>query len=170
MTIFIGIDPGLTGGIGAINSITGACTAADLPTTQLPGNPLVKRRIDGRAFALLLRQLIPADMAVVLALEQVGTMGGKNNAVQTQGSLMRTLGAIESALDILRITPVMVQPKAWKGSLGLQRKKGEKDAAYKGRSLTLARTLYPDAPLALAKSQNRAEGILLAHFVKGQQS
>ena len=34
----------------------------------------------------------------------------------------------------------------------------------KGASLVTARTLYPSAPLKLAKHHNRAEALLIAHY------
>lgn len=165
MIAIIGIDPGLTGGVAAIyRNSTRRCEVHDIPTVALPGNGLVKRRLQARDFALMLRQLMPVDMAAHVFVEQVRTMGGQNNAVQTQGSLMRTLGAIEAALDILRIEPVMVEPQSWKAHFGLKRKKDETDSKWKARSLEMARKLYPDADLPLARSQNRAEALLLAHF------
>lgn len=168
MVVVIGIDPGLTGGVAAVYPHSKRCAVRDLPTTQLPGNGLVKRRLQGRDFALMLRDLAGADMAMHVYVEQVRTMGGKNNAVQTQGSLLRTLGAIEAALDILRIVPVMVEPRAWKAHFGLARLPQETVAAFKARSLAMARKLYPDADLPLAKHQNRGEALLVAHFGASQ--
>lgn len=169
MTVFIGIDPGLTGGIAAID-IQGRPAVHDLPTKPLPGNGLITKRIDGRALAHLIRALVPATEGVQVILEQVGAMGGQDNAVQIQASLGRTMGAIEAALDILGLTPIMVIPGVWKRSFGLKRIKGETDAKFKARHVALARELYPTADLPLAKHHNRAEALLLAHFGKGRHS
>lgn len=154
--IYIGVDPGLTGAIAFIDTF-GTCTVEDLPTMQLPGNGMVQRKIDGLALAVLIRKHWPGDQKACSFVEQVGVMGGKNNAIQTQGSLMRSLGAIEAALEMLRIPPVMLHPKTWKGFYGLGKDKKE--------SLQVARALYPDAEsrLARVKDHNRAEAVLLAH-------
>jgi hypothetical protein len=157
MTVFIGVDPGLTGAISFVTERT--CVVEDLPTMPLPGNGLVTRKIDGRALVSIIRANVPPGEVVQVFCEQVGTMGGKDNAVQTQGSLMRTLGAIEAVLECMRMAPEMVSPQRWKGFYGLGSKKGE--------SLDRARSLYPSLAsisLRLAKHHNRAESVLIAHW------
>ena len=155
--IAMGVDPGLTGAVAWVDS-KGSCVVVDLPTVELPGNGLVKRRIDGLALARLIRTHCPAAEGVLALCEQVGTMGGQNNAVQTQGSLMRSLGAIEAVLEVLRMPPQMVRPQAWKSHYGV--------GSDKAASLATARALYPCAAdaLKLAKHHNRAEAVLIAHY------
>lgn len=153
--IVVSIDPGLTGAAAFIKP-DGSCIVEDLPTVRLPGDGLVKSRIDGRALSNMLLRHCPVGVPVMAVMEQVGTMGGKNNAVQTQGSLMRSLGAVETVLEMLRMPPKMVHPKTWKKFFGLKSDKKE--------SLAVARTLYPDAPLNLAKHHNRAEAVLIGHW------
>lgn len=132
----------------------------------LPGNGLIKSKIDGRAFAeLVRRRTVPGEKAHVIC-ERVGAMGGKDNAVQIQASLARTLGAIEAVLECLRMPPEMVSPVKWKGAFGLVNPKW-KDTERKAKSLEVARRLYPalaDTSLRLAKSHNRAEAVLIAHW------
>lgn len=158
--IHIGVDPGLTGAITFISPNT--LVVEDLPTTPLPGNGLIKRRIDGRALAKLVRANVPAGEKAEVFLEQVATMGGKNNAVQTQGSLMRTLGAIETVFECMGIPVTMLSPQKWKRMYGLK--------ADKKKSLATARALYPEAPLTLASHHNRAESLLLGHWGKVNKS
>lgn len=155
--IILGIDPGLTGAVAAVDS-AGTCAVEDLPTATIPGGGLVKRRIDALALATMVRQMVPIGHACLVVIEDVRAMGGKNNAVQTQGSLMRTLGAIEATTEILRLRWQKVDPRQWKAFYGL-----DKD---KDRSLDIARELYPLAAhkLARVKDHNRAEALLLAHF------
>jgi hypothetical protein len=164
--ITVGIDPGITGAVAFVDS-RGSCVVEDIPTVELPGNGMVKRRIDGRALALLLRRHVPAADGVLVVLEAVGVMPSKGNSPQSQGSLMRSLGAIEAVLEVLRLPVQTVRPQAWKAHYGLKRAKDEKDSAYKARSLGVARGLYPNAAaaaLARAKDHNRAEAVLLAHY------
>lgn len=153
--IIIGIDPGLTGALAFIDS-RGGCVVEDIPTVELPGKGMVKRKVDGLALARLVRQHCPAADGAMVVCEAVRAMGGKNNAVQTQGSLMRTLGAIEAVFEVLRFPWQIVEPQAWKRHYGL--------SSEKGASLVTARTLYPSAPLKLAKHHNRAEALLIAHY------
>lgn len=156
--ITIGVDPGLSGAVAFIDE-RGSCLVEDLPTIALPGNGLVKRRIDGRALAnLILRCTVPGE-PVQAYVEQVSTMGGKNNAVQTQGSLMRTLGAVETVLEMLRMPPTMVVPRTWKRVYGLDSSKAD--------SLAIARKLYPSiagSRLKRALDHNRGDAVLLAHY------
>jgi len=151
--ILVGIDPGLTGAASFIDT-RGRCSVEDLPTKELPGNGLIKRRIDGYALARMLRDGCPADEPVLVLVEEVHAMGG--SAVQTMGSMMRSVGAIESVLEVLRLKVHPVRPQAWKKFFGL--------GADKAESLRVARSLYPGAPLQLAKHHNRAEAVLIAHF------
>lgn len=153
--IVIGIDPGLTGALAFIDS-RGGCVVEDIPTVELPGKGMVKRKVDGLALARLVRQHCPATDGAMVVCEAVRAMGGKNNAVQTQGSLMRTLGAIEAVFEVLRFPWQIVEPQAWKRHYGL--------GSEKGASLLTARNLYPSAPLKLAKHHNRAEALLIAHY------
>lgn len=153
--IFVGIDPGLTGAVAAVDS-AGTCAVEDLPTVQLPGSGLVRRRVDGLALAKMLRHMVPIGHACLVVIEDVIALGGKNNAVQTQGSIMRSVGTIEAAVEILRMPIKRAQPRTWKKFYGL--------GAEKGASLAIARELYPLAPLGLAKHHNRAEALLLAHY------
>lgn len=156
--IIVGIDPGLTGALAFVDS-RGSCVIEDIPTVALPGNGMVKRKVDGLALARLVRQHCPASEDAMVVCEAVRAMGGKNNAVQTQGSLMRTLGAIEAVFEVLRFPWQIVEPQTWKRHYGL--------GSEKGASLEVARRLYPSAPLKLAKHHNRAEALLIAHY--GQQ-
>lgn len=154
--IAVGIDPGLTGAVALVDS-HGSCAVLELPTLALAGGGLVKRRIDAAALARQLRELCPVGHPVRVAVEAVHTIGSRNNAVQTQGSLMRTLGAIEAVLEVLRLPFQPVEPQVWKGFYGL--------GAEKRASLEKARTLYPLAPIALAKDHNKAEAVLIAHWL-----
>lgn len=163
MTIIIGIDPGLTGACAVLDA-QGVRAVFDLPTMPVPGagpKALVKRKIDSRALCSLLLKHCPADAPRPQAvLEQVNTMGGANNAVQTQGSLMRSLGAIETVLECLRFPVQYVAPQRWKKDLGLGKDKSA--------SLEKARGEHPEisASLARAKDHNRAEAVLLARWGK----
>lgn len=161
--ITIGIDPGLTGCIAFVDS-RGSCVLADIPTMALPGNGLVKRKVDGLALARMVRTHCPAAESTTVVCEAVRTMGGKNNAVQTQGSLMRSLGAIETVFEVLRFPWQLVEPRKWKDHYGLMRADGETESAYKRRSIDTVLRIYPMADITLAKHHNRAEALLIAHW------
>ena len=165
MSIVVGIDPGLTGAIAFIHA--GKAAIEDIPTIALPGKGLVTRRVDGRALVELLRKHCPLGHAVTVVCEAVGTMGGQNNAVQTQGSLMRSLGAIEAVFDVVRAPCLMVTPREWQKLFGLVGKKAEKrEPGQMPAAIVKACALYPGAAhmLRRVKDHNRAEALLIAHY------
>lgn len=159
--IVIGIDPGLTGACAVVDHL-GVRAVFDLPTMAVPGagpKALVKRKIDGYALCQLLLKHCPASGGQAhVVLEQVITMGGANNAVQTQGSLLRSLGAIETVLECLKYPVQYVAPRSWKKAFAL--------GSDKTKALETARRLYPGAAADLKrqKDHNRAEAVLLAHW------
>lgn len=154
--VIIGIDVGLTGAIGAVGGPQGP-EVYDLPTVP-DGNG---RRIDGRELILRIRGLVPADGSAIAVIEDVRPRPNpaRGTSIVTEGSLMRSRGLIEAALDIARIPIKPVQPQAWKRSMSLLK-------AEKGASLELARRLFPSAAdeLKRKKDHNRAEALLIARY------
>ena len=168
MTTIIGVDPGLSGAMAAIDPRGGA-RILDLPTKPMEWSGFGDRRIDCRALARALRELYAPAEPVVVVLEEVGIMGAKGNAIGTVGSLCGTACLILGALDILGITPITVRPQKWKATYGLRKEPGETDTQWKKRHCALALSLYPDAPITRAKDHNRAEALLIAHYGRGLQ-
>lgn len=166
--IIFAIDPGLTGACSVIDH-NGLIAVFDLPTMKIPNvgpKALVQNKIDGRAFCSMLLKHSPASEGKpTFVIEAVGTMGGADNAVQTQGSLLRSLGALEAVAECLNFPVVYVNSQKWKRLFGLidpsltatQRKK---------KALECARRLYPAcSDIARAKDHNRAEAILIGHWM-----
>ena len=159
----IGIDPGLTGAVSFIGPNTVAIE--DIPTLTLPGNGKVSRRVDGYALAKLIRKHVPAGQAAIAVCEAVHAMPG--NDIGSQGSLLRSLGAIEAVLDVLRLSPRMVSPQTWQAHFGLKGKKTQKrEPGELPAAIVIATALYPEAAMWLArvKDHNRGESLLVAHF------
>jgi hypothetical protein len=167
--IVIGIDPGLSGACSVLDH-NGLRAVFDLPVMPIPGvgpKAMIQNKVDGRALVKLLRQHCPPGEAVQSVIEAVNVMGGKNNAVQTQGSLLRTLGAIEAVLECLGWAPEYANPQTWKRHFGLIDSELS-DAQRKAKAMQCARRLYPQCnEIARAKDHNRAESILIAHWWQG---
>lgn len=168
--IVVGIDPGLSGACAVLDH-NGLRAVFDLPTMPIPGvgpKAMVQKKIDGRALVKALRLHCPAGEPVSASIEAVNVMGGKNNAVQTQGSLLRTLGAIEAVLECLGWAPAYANPQTWKRGFGLI-DSDLSDTERKRKALECARRLYPQcSDIARAKDHNRAEAILIAHHYRSQ--
>ena len=171
--LIVSIDPGLTGAC-AVQSITGGLLVVfDLPTMPVPGvgaKALVKRKIDGVALKRAIRAAVPAGEAWAAVIESVGTMGGANNAVQTQGSLLRTLGAVETVLELLGGKPAYVSPLAWKRHFALI-DSGASGTARKAASLALARSIWPECrEFERALDHNRAEAALIGRWMLDREA
>ncbi len=170
--IIISIDPGLTGACSVLDR-NGLRAVFDLPTMPIPGvgpTAMVQRKIDGKVLRALLLQYCPPGEPVRAVIEGVGVMGGANNAVQTQGSLMRTLGAVETVLELLNVAPTYVSPQTWKRYFGLIESGtfGPKStsAQTKAKALACARRLYPHCTeFKRARDHNRAESVLIGHWL-----
>ncbi len=164
--ITIGIDPGLSGACCVLDH-NGVRAIFDLPTMQISnvgGKALVQRKIDSLALARELHRRTPPGEPASAVIEAAAAMGGQNNSVQTQGSLLRTLGAIEAVLECFRVPVAYANPTVWKKFYGLI-DPNAKDAQRKKASREKALTLYPDCPdITLAKHHNRAEALLIAHW------
>lgn len=173
MSLFVGIDPGLTGACAVLDH-NGLRAIFDLPTMPVPGagpDAKVQRKLDGHALcAALLKHCPVSEGKPQVTIEAVRVMGGQNNAIQTQGSLLRTLGAVETVVECLRYPLTYAAPQSWKRHFGLIDPK-LKDTERKRKALECARRLYPDcAEIGRAKDHNRAEALLMAHWLKGQLS
>lgn len=168
--IAIGIDPGLSGAIASVD-MRGTCSISDIPTVADPGGGMVKRRVQGRELARLLRSMVPPGLEAFTLIERVRVMGGKDNATQTQGSLLQTQGSILAVLDIVCPVFEFVEPKAWQKFYGLVGKKREKRARGElPQAVKLALKLYPSSREWIHQVQhhNRAEALLIAHYALQQ--
>lgn len=166
--IVVGIDPGLTGACTVLDH-NGLRAVFDLPTMAIPGvgeGAMVQRKIDGRAFCALLLKHCPPGEKPMAVIEAVNVMGGKNNAIQTQGSLLRSLGALEAVMECLRWPLKYVPPQKWKRVYGLI-DSNLTDTQRKAKAMECARRLYPQCnEIARAKDHNRAESLLIAHWMR----
>jgi hypothetical protein len=168
MTTIVGIDPGLDGAIAFIRD-EHLLTIEDMPTRELPVGEFISRRVDGGGlFDLLTRHCGDDDVRVFVELVRVLPHGGaKNNSAQIQGSLVRTLGAIEAVCDVFGAPATLVTPQQWQAHFGLVSK--DREFRTKGalpEAVQTARRLYPRAAplLARVKDHNRGESLLIAHF------
>lgn len=150
----------------------------DLPVMEDPiagAAAKIRTKIDGRALVRLLREHCPAGEPVKAVTEAIRPMppkrdGGKDHTAQSQGSLMRTLGTVETVLECLGWAPEYVPPQTWKRFFGLI----DSDLSTterKAKALECARRLYPQRnEIALAKHHNRGEAVLIAHWYREAKS
>lgn len=154
--IFLAVDIGVTGALAAIDA-HGTCAVADLPTMEVAGNRVVKRKVCALGVRDLVLHFVRPGEAAMAVIEDVHMGMGPGAAARSSLDLNR--GRIEAVLELLRVQVHAVPPRVWQRALGLAGK--DKDA-----SLALARQLFPSAETYLKrkKDHNRGEALLLAHY------
>lgn len=158
--ILLGCDPGLTGALCAIDTVRGLLACEDVPTCENGLNSgSMKRWVDDAALAGLLQGWSArwefAREDVLAAIERPIPM--PTLPAQTIASQFDTFGVLRAALA--RHAKVQyVAPQAWKKLYGIG---NDKD-----RARQVAAALYADAPVGRVKDHNRAESILIAHWLR----
>ncbi len=151
--VIVGIDPGRTGALAAIDDRGRLLTVADMPP-----------RWDGWQAHLWLGLVgselrdfpAMADRPVVFVEEPFAM---PNQSSTSTGAQFAAYGAILGALGALGLEVHTVTPSAWKRAVGV--------TADKRSSLNLARQLWPAVAqgwFRLAKHDGRAEAALIAVY------
>jgi hypothetical protein len=142
--IIFGIDPGFSGAWGAIDETGAYVDCGDMlhTGTFLHFNQILKA----------MSQLVKNDecMAVVEAVHAMPKQG-----VSSSFKFGVSYGVALSLAQSLG-TWSLATPRVWKQDLEL--------TSDKNKSLDLARSLWPEAPLARKKDNGRAEALLMAEW------
>jgi len=151
MRLFIGIDPGQTGGLGIIDQ---------------DGHYFASKRWnrrDPRQLYILLQSI--NDLVVLVYLEDVNLPpdDGLGNRFSSSSNLMVNSGIWQGWLIALGHQVVLVRPTSWQAAVGLfnWKKRQQKNEPVES-PLVLARRLYPEAPLEFQADDGQAVGLLLA--------
>ncbi len=151
--IVLGIDPGLTGGIAAVEGAPGSAPrllyAADIPTT----GEKAKRRVDAIGVMKLIRSHHP-DHGVIERAQAMPDQGSSSGFIYG-----RAVGALETCVDGLLIPLTVIESTAWKKAHALI--KTDKEA-----SRQRAIRLFPSGHDFFARKMDhgRAEAALIAWF------
>lgn len=198
MTRVIGIDIGLTGAVGVVDGrgLSRVCDLPVLPDGKLRAPTARARkaakekgkkavgtqpmRLSGAGLLEILREFVPPGETAVVVIEDIQARtetngGGRGNTLHSQGSLMRSRGVVEAAVEIARLQLKVVRPQDWKPVYGLvvKRREGESDEELKARrdaskdnGRLKAIELFPQAAedLKFKYHHNRADSLLLADF------
>jgi len=146
-TLFVGIDPGQTGGIAFIQN--GQAWAYKMPTTERDVLETL-----GEAWSLL-----PEHTTVVAFLEKVHAMPAPQKGRPGRGSkanwaLGQNYGFLRGCLTALRIPFHDVAPNTWQKALGCQTR-GDKNVSKQA-----AQQLFPDIKITHAI----ADSLLIAEY------
>jgi hypothetical protein len=160
--LLIGVDPGLSGALSLVDSRHRLLACEDIPTCS---NGLetgsMKRWVDVDSLDMLLAAWSQrwefAKESVRAAIERPIPM--PKLPAQTIASQFDTFGTLRAVIQS-KLKPGgvhYVSPQAWKKRFGVR---DDKEAA---RACCLR--LYPDAPVSRVKDHNRAESVLIAHWL-----
>jgi len=157
--IYLGIDPGVTGGIALLyaDSSIKKLVVLDIPTAQA-GTGKTKKEIDVAGLADMLRPY--AQQIKLAGLERVHSMPQQSS--QSGFSLGDSFGAIRGVLAALGIPVIRFEPARWKRHMKIP------TGSDKEASRAFALSLFPAnaADLKRVKDHNRAEGMLIAQAAK----
>jgi hypothetical protein len=151
--VVLAIDPGKTGAIAAFFK-------------GEPGRVHPATATDLRDCILTARD---ASFTFRVVIEQVNGAPGQSGPASF--NFGRAYGELLGVCIALDVEPVLIRPADWKAGLGLRRDYGESNAAFKRKSLVMARNVWPQhakAFFARAKDDGAAEAALLGLYALQQ--
>lgn len=159
MTIFVGIDPGLSGAIARLDSASGDVRIEDVPTFEIKRNGKAKREIDYHSLARILDDMTK-EPGTRIVIEGVGAMPGQGvSSVFAFGKAFGVMIGVAAAT----FCPIdFVSPAKWKREMGV--------TASKDGSRAKASMLFPrySELWRRAKDDGRAEALLIALYASRQ--
>lgn len=162
--VFIGIDPGLTGGIAVLDSESRPLYVGAFTPDLGEFNPY--RFADTLTNIRLASPVsILPSTCMVVGLEKVHAMPGQG--VSSMFTFGTVYGKIQGVLAAKHIPYQLVTPQAWTKVMLA----GEDKAEKKNRAKLVVKKLWPDLPLhATARSRTMhsgmADAILIAEFMR----
>lgn len=155
MTIFIGVDPGLTGALAFVHLDHGLIGLHDMPTIEndAPTAKGFRKEIDVQGLRELIRKTVPAQDTMTAVLESSGIFGP---SVHTTVSIAESRAYTLATLRLMSIDVRRVTPQVWKRMYGLSSDKDE--------CLDKARTIFGTVGFERKRDHNRAEAALIAHY------
>lgn len=155
--LILGVDPGLGGALAYYNFKQKTLDALyDIPTTEDgKGN----KAVDVYALAAIIQT--HAEETLCAVIEDVGA--APKQGLSSTFKFGRISGILAGVVASSFIPIYFVKPAVWKVGMGLQ----SDGPASKGRSLDLAKSLFPEAIgqyFTLKKHHDRAEACLIAFF------
>lgn len=151
-TIYIGIDPGMSGGIAWIINDNGSMKggAIKMPSTETDINNL-------------LYELKHKGENVFCVLEQVHSFPGQG--VASSFKFGKGYGVLRGVLVANKIPFADISPQKWQRSLNLLRtNKEESNTSHKNRIKGRAQQQFPETKVTLATS----DALMIAYYCKQQ--
>ncbi len=156
MTIYIGIDPGLSGAL-AIIAPGDHIFIHDTPIVKSNGKSqyLIRNMVE-------IFESLHLTAGCCIGIEQVHAM--PKQGVSSMFRMGEGLGIWKGIVAALGYSYEMITPKRWKKEMMQGMGKD------KGASIIKAKQLFPNADIHLKKHDGRAEALLLAYYMKLKHS
>ena len=149
MSVFIGIDPGVSPAVAALDDKGSLLWMKDIPAIETGKGKTKKNEMNGGAIR---DALVGADHVFI---EKAQTM--PDQGIASTGKYMKGAGIIEGICIGLQIPYDLISPVTWKKAMmaGMQR--------GKEASLLRVQQLYPGA-VKLKKDNHKAEALLICLY------
>lgn len=144
-TGIVGVDPGQSGGFGAIYPDG---TVVGIPMPQTP-----------RGITDVLRDLRNSGITAAF-IERTVKYAGKNMPQSSAIVYGKNCGVLEASLILLKFTIEKPTPQQWQKAFTMVRKPGEDQTKWKNRLKDRAEDLFPSAK----PTHKTADALLLAEF------
>ena len=148
----VGIDPGLYGAIAVVGD--NHAQVFDMPLMS-KGSGAVQNEVNPAAVHRILTDIDEEWKIDIVGIEQVSGMPGQGAAGTF--SLGDSYGVVRSVAACLGLPMERIHAAKWKRALGLDRDKE--------KSRAMAIRLFPKIDLHLKKHADRAEALLIAHYM-----
>ena len=161
MTLFLGIDPGLSGALALLDTDAGKIVVRDVPVHELKRNGKAKREIDLYALARLMDDMAKGQ-GTRIVVEQVGSMPGQG--VSSVFAFGKAYGILLGVAASTFCPIEFVTPQVWKRAMGV--------TASKDGSRAKASMLFPtySDSWARVKDDGRAEAVLIAAWAAQKEN
>ena len=162
MRVFVGIDPGLSGGLAAIDGVGRIVDVMPMPRLNGSSGPLDMHAIKSWFSTLKKR----GD--VVAALERVSARPGEGvKSTLTAGVNWGFLKGMLIAISARHSEPT---PQQWKKELGLPKRTGKERKQAKQDAIALATQLFPGIDLTPGRRRvphdGMADAVLVAEYAR----
>jgi Holliday junction resolvasome RuvABC endonuclease subunit len=157
--IFVGIDPGLTGAVAAIDQRGQIRSISDTPTIAVRKNGKSRFVYLESNMAHCLRGIhaLRCDPLLV-CIENVHSM--PKQGVASSFSFGMGFGIWLGIAAALELPIERLEPKVWKAAMGIA------PGSDKSTSIVRAKQLFPTADIHLAKHHGRADALLIAEWLR----
>jgi len=141
MTSYLGIDPGLDGGVAAILSTSGYTSLIKyvMPTSSVIEGDKKRREIDRDSLLSLLHSCPPPTFAIIE--EQIPV---RNQDIKATFTTAKNYGILLMTLWITNIKMVEVSANDWHSHFGIVNNKKGEGKTTKVQAFEICKQLYPD--------------------------